>query len=261
MKKKSSRSPGLRNALTALFIALPAAAPSSRAELIYTHDFEGGGASWQTADGETMKTGDLAEAYVTADTALAPLIRRENNDTDARSATLMAWVKIGAAPKTTNIFKVASLAGGDVSQHGGYALVADASGAVSATQGTKSAPSLATLRRKWVHVTMTLQRSETERTATVRIYLNGVLWGGAEAPADTTMGTNLDGNRFAEFAFGDAGISAARVQIYDKVLTPEEIEDEYKRQAGNVPEPSTYGLLGAGALAATALVRRRRKAV
>lgn len=48
------------------------------------------------------------------------------------------------------------------------------------------------------------------------------------------------------------------VATYNRALTAGEVLANYNALAA-VPEPSTYGLMGAGALAAAALVRRRRK--
>ena len=49
------------------------------------------------------------------------------------------------------------------------------------------------------------------------------------------------------------------VSTYNRALSAAEVAANYTAFSSAVPEPSTYGLIGAGALAAVAFVRRRRK--
>ena len=241
-------------ALGALAFAGPA-----QAALIYSHAFTDGADSWTMAGGGTMTTGDLLAAFTTTDAALAPLITKPAGDTDARSATLMAWVNLADTPAATNLFTVATRTGGDITNYYGYKLATDGAAAATVTQTANSTGALATLpTTEWVHVALTVEKSATARTATALLYLNGNLWGGQSVPADHVFGTNFNGNGFAELTFGQAGMSAAGLQIYDNVLTGTDIATAFATQTA-VPEPSTYGLLGAGALAAAAFVRRRRK--
>lgn len=48
------------------------------------------------------------------------------------------------------------------------------------------------------------------------------------------------------------------LRVYDNALTASEIQYAAVESVSAVPEPSTYGLLGAGVLAASAFARRRR---
>ena len=60
------------------------------------------------------------------------------------------------------------------------------------------------------------------------------------------------------FSSGSVG-GTGSIQGYDTTNWMANLDDAGVLSFTAVPEPSTYGLLGAGALAAAALVRRRRK--
>ena len=75
------------------------------------------------------------------------------------------------------------------------------------------------------------------------------------------MGAKLDDIRLGAGYQASAGTNAAYDEM--KVWTFDHTMDSLasvEAAMAAVPEPSTYGLMGAGALAGIALIRRRRKA-
>lgn len=99
---------------------------------------------------------------------------------------------------------------------------------------------------------------------TVNFYINGQLQGSV---ASSTWGTSLLGAPIiGAGSFASAGTTGQfdRISIATFDHTVDSLAGVQASLGGGftaVPEPSTYGLLGAGALGAAALVRRRRKGV
>lgn len=238
---------------------LSLAALSARAEPVYTHDFAGNALTWPMADGETMTTGRLAEPFTTDDPALAGLVQKKGAFTDAQSATLMAWVNLPADAPGLPVFKVATRPGGDIGNHYGYSLVMDSDSRAGVFKTAASTGPLAKLRPgKWTHLALAVEKSPGERLASARLYVNGAPWGGTPPPPGTVFGTNLNGDGFRELTFGQPGMSAARLQVYDRTLTDDEIAAVYKRQAAEIPEPATCAFAAAGLAVALLRPRARR---
>jgi len=87
------------------------------------------------------------------------------------------------------------------------------------------------------------------------LYCDGVAVGTATTNGNNTLITQLRvGNGLDSTGRGWLG-SVADLKIYSGALTAGEVAAAYAA----VPEPTTYGMLGAGALAGAALVRRRRR--
>ena len=237
----------------------------TQAALVYTHDFTGGTDSWAMTGGGTMTTGDLTAAFTSGDVALSPLIDKVGGDTDAKSATLMAWVNLADAT-ATNLFTVASRNSDDVTGYYGYKLSTDAAGTASVYQTKSSTSALATITSStWVHVALTLTAGQfgdggNTRNADVALYVNGQLWGGTPAPADAQVGTNFNGDDFVLMTFGQAGMSSGQVNVYDEVLDATAINAIYSAQApSSVPEPSSAALIfGCAGLLAMGMRRHRK---
>jgi hypothetical protein len=101
------------------------------------------------------------------------------------------------------------------------------------------------------------------------VWVNGVNVGSTTLASGYNLAVNTE-TWFREFQFGArAAVTGASIDdagIWHRALSETELSQIYNGGAGQtignlsaVPEPSTYGVMGAGALAAVALVRRRRK--
>ena len=185
--------------------------------------------------------------------------------------------KAGSALPTTytHLLWQGGLWAGD-SNYSGYTFQYNAAGTVGLYVGNlpqTSRPvaiSTATMTTNaWNNLAMV--RSGTSLT----LYLNGVAYS-TTLPSDFNIAVNNAGNQwYREFSIGKSptGYGGIAGSVIDDVgvwkgaaLTAGDIAQIYNNGAGAsiasliaVPEPSLYGLPGAGALAGAALVRRRRK--
>lgn len=103
----------------------------------------------------------------------------------------------------------------------------------------------------WVH--LALVRSAGVMT----FYINGVAQGSGVSTTPVLGSGYLAG--FSSGSAFDGAIDEARVITFDDGESTANVIAALQTGVSAVPEPSTYGLLGAGALAAAALVRRRRR--
>lgn len=253
----------MKKNLTLLALASLTLASGANAALVFSQSFTGGADSWTMAGGGTMTTQTLTSSSVITDSSLNFLIAVVGGDTDAQSGTISAWVKLPAGT-ALNLFTVHTNTGTtsstDISNYTGYSLLKDASGNLSVSQTANSTGTLATAGSDWTLMTLTVSKQSASRLIDVSLYMNGVLWGGGSTPADAVAGSNFNGNAFQSLVLGANGVSVGGLQVYDSVLDQSAVSALYSAQVAAVPEPSTYGLLGAGALAAVAFVRRRKRA-
>lgn len=232
-------------------------AVQAHAAEIFSQNFTGGVSSWQTASGGTMTTADLTAPVTSTSSALAPLITKIGNDTDVRSSTFMAWVKLPVA-NAVDLFTVNSVGAGSVDGHAGYRFGVTNAGAFSIVKTDNATGTLATLEQGvWTHLAVSMTKN-ADRTVSTLVFIDGTPWDGLAAPADLIFGSNLNGNGFSQLTIG-SGVSIGGLSIHDTALTAGEVSAAYIATSA-IPEPSTYGLMGAGALGAVALVRRRRRA-
>lgn len=113
---------------------------------------------------------------------------------------------------------------------------------------------------KWRHLVATFDRTNNR----VCIYLDGELVNKSadnDFTKDDLVKTTLDTGLTTAIGGSAAGTWGSTalvddVAIWSRVIEPWEIKALDARPA-KIPEPATYGLLGAGALAAIALARRR----
>lgn len=116
---------------------------------------------------------------------------------------------------------------------------------------------------KWRHLVATFDRTNNR----VCVYLDGELVNKAannDFAKENLVKTTLDAGlttAIGATAGGTWGATALvdDVAIWSRVIEPWEIKALDARPA-KIPEPATYGLLGAGALGLAALARRRRRA-
>lgn len=235
---------------------------SSQAALVYSHDFTGGADSWAMIGGGTMTTQDLTSTYVDTNSAMSFLIQQISGNTDAQTGTISAWFKLPAS-NASNLFTAhtnfGTTSSTNITNYTGYSLLTDITGNLSVSQTGNSTGTLATAGTAWTMVTLAVTKENSNRLIDVSLYLNGNLWGGGSTPTDFIAGSNFNGNAFQSLVMGGAGISVGGLQVYNTALDSTTIAGLYAAQVAAVPEPTTYGLLGAGMLAGCAFVRRRRR--
>lgn len=194
--------------------------------------------------------------------------------------SLSFWYKAGAANPTTyaELLFQGGLWNGGPYQTAGYTFELRNSGVIQLHTGDYTSSAA----RTDVSSTASVNLGAWNNLAMVRsgdlltLYLNGVAYTSALTSGYNIAVNNAGNEWYREFSIGKSPVGSGGTigSVIDDVgvwkgsaLTAGDIAQIYNNGAGAsisslmaVPEPSTYGLLGAAALAATAFVRRRRKA-
>ncbi len=190
------------------------------------------------------------------------------------------WYKAGAAAPTsyTQILYQGSVWAGGNNQTAGYGFEYTSAGALKFNYGdVTSSNARSTLvaagnlnLSDWNHIALT--RSGTEIT----LFLNGISSTQTATAGMDIAVNNANGEWYREFTLGKNTLGSGSLigSAIDDVglwrgaaITAGDVAQIYNGGGGSslqsliaaVPEPSAYGMMGAGALAAAALARRRRK--
>lgn len=201
-----------------------------------------------------------SSSYFTAGTDNSTIV--QNLDRTG-AFTVMGWINVTAfnAGNSYRLLTTGTNNGGD----GGWGLglkINSGDGSGSAIQWTNfgvadnNSTAFAVTSGQWLHL------AATYNNGAIAFFLNGNAMGTANSlfSNESTLGRLSIGNRYNGGAGDQTTGYLDGLRVYDTVLTSGEIQTAAVASVSAVPEPSAYGLAGAGVLAAVALTRRRRRA-
>lgn len=163
-------------------------------------------------------------------------------ESTASTFTIMAWINLDSISGTQRLMATGPT--------GGWGFGTNSDDLRFTKLGVTDNTHLTTIvTGTWTHIAMTYNANTWEG------FVNGVSVGSVVAGGGYTEEAGTDFRIGAQAAGDDQFFGKMdNLKVFNTALTVGEI------QAAAIPEPSTYGLMGAGALAAVSFIRRRRKA-